>query len=71
VEVAAGGFVTSRAVDDAVSLEVDDADESDRTSLRTLTAGFGGGNSSWEIAITMSDRKRARKKRLSIQGTGS
>jgi hypothetical protein len=71
VGVAAGGFVTSGAIDDAVSLGVDDADESDRAPFRTLTAGFGGGNSSWEIAITMSDRNRARKKRLSIQGTGS
>lgn len=33
--------------------------------------GFGGGKSSCETAIAMSDRKSARKKRLSIQGTGS
>ena len=33
--------------------------------------GLGGGNSSCESAMTTSDRKRARKKRLSIQGTGS
>ena len=32
---------------------------------------FGVGNSSCETAITMSERNRARKKRLSIQGTGS
>jgi hypothetical protein len=34
-------------------------------------AGFTGGNSSCETAITMSERNRAKKKRLSIQGTGS
>jgi hypothetical protein len=33
--------------------------------------GFTGGNSSCETAIIMSERNRARKKRLSIQGTGS
>ena len=33
--------------------------------------GLGGGNNSCESAMTTSDRKRARKKRLSIQGTGS
>ena len=33
--------------------------------------GFDGGNSSCEMAIAISERKRARKKRLSIQGTGS
>jgi len=33
--------------------------------------GLGGGNSSCESAMTTSERKRARKKRLSIQGTGS
>src|SRR6185295_13987177 len=34
-------------------------------------AGFAGGNNSCETAMTTSDRNRARKKRLSIQGTGS
>ena len=54
---------------------VDDADplvvllESFATAL--LATGLGGGNSSWETAIAMSERNRARKKRLSIQGTGS
>jgi len=38
---------------------------------RVATTGLDGGNSSCEIAITISERKRARKKRLSIQGTGS
>ena len=38
---------------------------------RLSTLGLEGGNSSCEIAITISERKRARKKRLSIQGTGS
>jgi hypothetical protein len=33
--------------------------------------GFGGGNRTCETAITINYRKRARKKRLSIQGTGS
>jgi len=46
--------------------------ESLRLAERWLDGtGFGGGNSSCESAITTSDRKRARKKRLSIQGTGS
>jgi hypothetical protein len=38
---------------------------------RVATIGLEGGNSSCEIAITISERMRARKKRLSIQGTGS
>jgi len=38
---------------------------------RVAITGLDGGNSSCEIAITISERKRARKKRLSIQGTGS
>jgi hypothetical protein len=33
--------------------------------------GLAGGNTSCETAITTSERNRARKKRLSIQGTGS
>jgi hypothetical protein len=37
----------------------------------TPITGFAGGKRSCEIAITISDRKRARKKRLSIYGTGS
>jgi hypothetical protein len=32
---------------------------------------FGGGNNNWETAIATSERSRARKKRFSIQGTGS
>ena len=32
---------------------------------------FAGGKRNCEIAITIRERKRARKKRLSIQGTGS
>jgi hypothetical protein len=36
------------------------------------TGGFlTGGKRNCETAITMRERKRARKKRLSIQGTGS
>jgi len=38
---------------------------------RELGVVLGDGNSSCETAITMSERNRARKKRLSIQGTGS
>ena len=39
--------------------------------IRELGVVLAGGNSSCETAITMSERNRARKKRLSIQGTGS
>ena len=67
----AGAFVTAGAVDDAVALGVEDAEESIATSPWTPGAGFVGGKINCEIAITMSDRNRARKKRLSIQGTGS
>jgi hypothetical protein len=35
---------------------------------RDVTTGFGGGKSSCETAIAISDRNRARKKRLSISG---
>jgi hypothetical protein len=45
--------------------------ESPDGDTRELVAVFGAGNSSCEAAITMSERNRARKKRLSIQGTGS
>jgi len=54
-------------VDDAVSLVV--LLESFAAAL--LGTDLDGGNSSWETAIAMSERNRARKKRLSIQGTGS
>jgi hypothetical protein len=40
-------------------------------ATRALGVVFGDGNSSCETAITTSERSRARKKRLSIQGTGS
>ena len=59
--------VTAGCVDDAASLIV--LLESFATEV--LAAGLGGGNSSWETAMTMSERNKARKKRLSIQGTGS
>ena len=59
--------VTAGCVDDAASLVV--LLESFATEV--LAAGLGGGNSSWETAMTMSERNKARKKRLSIQGTGS
>jgi hypothetical protein len=45
--------------------------ESPAGDTRERVVVFGAGNSSCETAITMSERKRARKKRLSIQGTGS
>ncbi len=65
---ATGVCVTDGCVDDAVpALRV--ALESFAPTPRV--AGFGGGNRSWETAMTMSERNRARKKRLSIQGTGS
>ena len=41
------------------------------SAARFGAGGLEGGNKSCETAIAMSDRKRARKKRLSIQGTGS
>jgi hypothetical protein len=59
--------VTAGCVDDAASLIV--LLESFATEL--LPVDLGGGNSSWETAMTMSERNKARKKRLSIQGTGS
>jgi hypothetical protein len=62
-----GAAVTAGCVDDAASLVV--LLESFATEL--LAAGLGGGNSSWETAMTISERNKARKKRLSIQGTGS
>jgi len=58
---------TAACGDDAASLVV--LLESFATEL--LAADLGGGNSSWETAITMSERNKAKKKRLSIQGTGS
>jgi hypothetical protein len=45
--------------------------ESPAGDMRELVVVFGVGNSSCATAITMSERNRARKKRLSIQGTGS
>ena len=38
---------------------------------RACVGDFAGGKSSCETAIAISERNRARKKRLSIQGTGS
>jgi hypothetical protein len=77
VETVFGSIVCEElAVDDAASLEdVDEAGlpsselESDGAEVPGL--GLPGGKSSCEIAITTSERNRARKKRLSIQGTGS
>ena len=63
------------AVDTVDVAAPDEADpgRADVESAARETPGFGfiGGKSSCEIAITTSERNRARKKRLSIQGTGS
>jgi hypothetical protein len=66
-ETVAAAGVTAGCVDDAAPFDV--PLESPATAVRG--AGLDGGNSSWETAITMSERNKARKKRLSIQGTGS
>lgn len=66
-ETVAGGGDATDCVDDAAPLDV--LLESFGTALRV--AGLADGNSSWETAMTMSDRNKAKKKRLSIQGTGS
>ena len=67
VELAVGDTASVEGIDETVlpSTEV----ESDGADV----PGFGltGGKSSCEIAITTSERNSARKKRLSIQGTGS
>lgn len=67
VELALGNTASVEDVDEAAlpSTEVE-SDDADVPGL-----GFTGGKSSCEIAITTSERNRARKKRLSIQGTGS
>jgi hypothetical protein len=41
------------------------------TGTEVVRTGLAGGNNSCDRAITISERNRARKKRLSIQGTGS
>ena len=66
-ERVAGDGDTASCVDDAAPLDV--LLESLGTGFRAV--GLGDGNSSWETAMTMSDRNKAKKKRLSIQGTGS
>ena len=67
LELALGAGASVEGVDETVlaSTEV----ESDGADVPGL--GLTGGKSSCEIAITTSERNRARKKRLSIQGTGS
>jgi ethanolamine transporter EutH len=67
--VVVGAFAIRVSVDDALSFAAEL--ESLAVRPRVVGTGLGGGNSSWEIAMTISDRKSARKKRLSIQGTGS
>jgi hypothetical protein len=65
-ELALGDTASVGGVDDALaSTEL----ESDGTDVPGL--GLTGGKSNCEMAITTSERNRARKKRLSIQGTGS
>jgi len=66
-ETVAGGADAASCVDDAAPLDV--LLESLGTAFRA--GGLADGNSSWETAMTMSDRNKAKKKRLSIQGTGS
>jgi hypothetical protein len=66
------GFGLGKA-DDAVE---DDAAPFNReiescAVVREPGLGLDTGNNSCETAITTSERNRARKKRLSIQGTGS
>lgn len=67
VEPAMGDVASVEGVDETAlpSTEVE-SDDADVPGL-----GLTGGKSSCEIAITTSERNRARKKRLSIQGTGS
>jgi hypothetical protein len=69
-ETLAGGGVTA-SVDDAAPFNklLDILLESLGAAVRF--AGLAGGNSSWDAAMTMSERNKAKKKRLSIQGTGS
>ena len=60
------GFVTVDEADGLARLE------SINFTFRWLGGvALAGGKSSCETAIAMSERNRARKKRLSIQGTGS
>jgi hypothetical protein len=66
-ETVAGSGDTAACVDDAAPLNV--LLESLDTVLRA--AGLADGNNNWETAMAMSDRNKAKKKRLSIQGTGS
>jgi hypothetical protein len=72
------GSIACEELPEGDVVDVDDLDEVDVVraeveSVATEAPGFGfdGGKSSCEIAITTSERNRARKKRLSIQGTGS
>jgi hypothetical protein len=84
--VSATGPVVETAFGSIVCLElgfgdtasVEDVDEAALPSTKVESdgadvpgLGLTGGKSSCEIAITTSERNRARKKRLSIQGTGS
>lgn len=72
-----GAVAVAVATGDAAAASVDDAEfwiavASVELAVRALEGtDFGGGKSSCETAIAISERKRARKKRLSIQGTGS
>jgi hypothetical protein len=78
-ETVFGGVAGARVESDVViTVEGLDDDPPALAELESTTVGipeaglvFGGGKSSCDIAITTSERNRARKKRLSIQGTGS
>ncbi len=67
VELALGDVASVEGVDETTLPST--GVESDGADVPGL--GLTGGKSSCEIAITTSERNRARKKRLSIQGTGS
>ena len=66
---ATGDCVTDGCVEDALISRA--AAESFVPVAGRGATGFAGGKRTCETAMAMSDRKRARKKRLSIQGTGS
>jgi hypothetical protein len=71
---ALASVVDDVVVDNGVDDTADGAAFSDALSRaddeRTLAGGFDGGKSSCEIAMTTRERKRARKKRLSIKEPG-
>jgi hypothetical protein len=74
--VAAGGELFGLAGEEAVVDGAANPAPEAEVALESANDRFAGsvldgGNSNCETAIAISERKRARKKRLSIQGTGS